>query len=139
MSTIHIVGDLGDGAYGTTLILELRSSEAARWLSTVLLRLADGGGWVDVATLPEVRLRNVSHLVLSRVAKPAAKRLRLVDGDRLYWTGTTGEWRTACDLLEGLADGRSRHQYLSEERYDDVLVVVSQGEHHLGLSSWMPD
>jgi hypothetical protein len=60
----------------------------------------------------------------------SVKHLALIAPGALVWRCTSDEWITCAALLEPLAEGKRGHQYLTEERYDDVLIEVSHGEAH---------
>jgi hypothetical protein len=127
---IRVLGDLYEGAFGRMLLIELESIEAARWLHAIVLEVAETGAWLDLARLEPVQLRNVSRLELRVSGKPPAKHLALIAPGALVWTCTSDEWMTCAALLEPLADGEHGHQYLTEERHDDVLIEVSYSEAH---------
>jgi hypothetical protein len=127
-SRIQLLGELYDGAFGRTLLMEPQSVETVRWLRRTFLEVAESGAPIDLAQLEGVRLRNVSHLELRLVEKPPVKRLTIIEPDKLVWRSTREEWTTAAELLRPLAEGAHGHQYLTEERYDDVLIEISFGE-----------
>jgi len=127
---IQVVGDLYDGAFGRTLLIELRSVEAARWFQAIVLEVAETGAGLDLARLEPVRLRNVSELELRVSENPQVKHVALIAPGALVWTCTSEEWMTCAALLDPLADGKRGHQYLTEERFDDFLIEVSYGETH---------
>lgn len=127
-----VEGEFGDSAYGPTILLKLRSPEAAAYLRTILDRLvAEGlGASLRLEEDPRVSLgAALWSLELRVVADPEPRRLWKQDEGGFTWAGTPEEWQTTSLLIEPLID-QSGHQYLTSEVDDDALVEVSQGEAH---------
>jgi hypothetical protein len=125
-----VEGEFGEGAYGPTILLRLRSPEAAIYLQSILDRLASGGPGAST------RLEDDPHISLGAalwtlelrvVAEPQLRRLAKQQDGGFSWVGTSDEWQTTSLLIEGLTD-HAGHQYLTSEVDDDALVEVSQGE-----------
>ena len=123
------------GAYGPTLLLITRThghleilrghfEKLARGQSPAI-RIVAGGPW-EFDGLAELAMETVEH------ALPGARRA----GDprthdvRIEWRMARDGWEHCLWLLDGLVTtGEPGHQYLTEERDDRVLVVLSFREY----------
>ena len=127
-----VAGEFGEGAYGPTILLKLRSPEAASYLRSIIERLVSGrpGASLRLEEDPGVSLgASLWTLNLRVVADPQLRRLSRDQEGGFTWVGTPDEWQTTSMLMEELTR-ESGHQYLTSEVDDDALVEVSQGETH---------
>ena len=125
-------GDFADGAYGPTILLELKSPGAVSWFHTLLSDLAKAppGTLVRLDELPRVAI-GAAVLELNLIVSEHRSDRRLVrtPSGVFNWACTPDEWRDASDLVEPLLH-QAGHQYLTSEVADDALVEVSYGEAH---------
>lgn len=122
-----ISGDLDQGAFGPTLLLKLRSPDAASLLVSMVER-AQSGETAVLESSPLVELRMLERLEMRLTQEATTKRLAAITPRQLVWTCTRAQWVEVVELLEPFVAGQSGHQYLTSERDDDVLVEVSLGE-----------
>jgi hypothetical protein len=124
-----VEGELGEGAFGPTILLRLASTQGATYLHSLFARLASSpiGTCVSTEDEPDVALSaSIWRLCLEVIAEPRTKRLSRTDGG-FTWVGTSEDWWTTALLVEPLAQ-LSGHQYLTSEGVDDAIIEVSQGE-----------
>jgi hypothetical protein len=129
---VLIEGDCGDGAYGPTILLELRSAEATDLLLSVFGDLVDSapGTEIRLDRIPRVSLgASIMRFVLRAVDVSPDRHLVRDGAGGFLWSCTADEWDTARLLIEPLRR-QPGHQYLTSEFEDDALVEVSSGEHH---------
>ena len=117
-----------------TLLLQCKSIEGVRWLRSAFLTIATGEDPGDLAQSPVVALEGVSSLRLDRVLESPRNHVRIHDGTRLDWSASADEWVRMTEFLDPFLEGATGHQYLTVEGIDDVLVEVSHGEFHTGLT-----
>lgn len=125
-----VEGEFGEGAYGPTILLKLRTPEAAAYLRTLLDRLVEEGHGAALRLEEDPRISlgaALWSLELRVVAEPQLRRLTKEHDGSFIWSGTPDDWQTTSLLIEPLID-QSGHQYLTSEVDDDALVEVSQGE-----------
>jgi hypothetical protein len=128
-----IFGEYGVGAYGPTIMLKVASRGSAEWLWRVISDLAAGiRGEFDLAKEPQVRIVGIRSLMLRSIGRSSEITLRgpgapVPDAD-FEWELDTAGWRRTAGLLEPFVQGKTGHQYLTQEGVDAALVVVSFGE-----------
>lgn len=136
-----IVGAYGrSGAYGPTILLELKSPAAARWLHDLFLQVRRGQRAVDLTSDARVRISGITRLQIdTRAGVGPLVQLRQTGNDAsgpsFLWTATSAGWSYQAGLLEPFMGGRPGHQYLTSEESDDAIVEVSLYEAHTGLET----
>jgi hypothetical protein len=131
--TAVVEGEYGEGAYGPTILLRLRSAEGAAYLRAIFDHLAGSpeGTIVRLDADPGFSIgAAVWALNLGVVKSPPRRHLVRDDEGGFTWIGTPDEWETASLLIEPLLHQQG-HQYLTSEVEDDALVEVSRGEPHI--------
>jgi hypothetical protein len=127
---ILVEGEFGEGAYGLTILLKLRSENSARYLQSIFewLSASQEGTFAKLEEQPGVSISAAMWtLNLLVIATPRAKRLFKDEAGGFIWQGTAGEWDTTALLVEPLTR-QIGHQYLTSEVDDDALIEVSRGE-----------
>jgi len=117
---------------GSSIRIALSSEEGLILLKGVLRRLADGSVTeYKLHELAFVHLTGLKELNLTVHSKPHAlmKTVRIVHlgGERRvgYWSNSLEGWEESAGLVEGLMEKTPSHQYLSMEKIDDALIIVS--------------
>jgi len=129
--TILVEGEYGEGAYGPTILLLLRSSEGVAYLRNIFESLASSaeGSLVRLRNEPGISIGAALWDLKLRVVKSSSlKHLFRDDEGGFTWIGTSDDWETMSLMIEPLLD-QSGHQYLTSEVEDDALIEVSRGEH----------
>jgi len=129
--TILVEGEYGEGAYGPTILLLLRSSEGVAYLRNIFEALAGSaeGTVVRLSDKPGISIgAALWDLKLKVVKSSLQKHLSRNDEGGFTWVGTSDDWETMSLMMEPLLDQRG-HQYLTSEIEDDALIEVSRGEH----------
>jgi hypothetical protein len=127
-----VEGEFGEGAFGSTILLRMRSKIGAGYLLSLFERLAGSpeGTSMKLEAQPGVSMSAALWSLDFRVvATSRAQRLFRDDAGGFIWQGTADEWETTALLVEPLTH-QAGHQYLTFEVDDDALVEVSQGEGH---------
>lgn len=134
MSTNRIVGlriDLYDGAYGQTLRIATRNSEALMLLRHMFESLAEEKtNQLVLGNNQGTSLENCAELYLL-LSEQDAKRVDLrIDetGTKVAWVQPAIEWRDACDLVDGLVQHGHGHQYLTEMERTPIIIELSYRE-----------
>jgi hypothetical protein len=126
---VLIDGDFGEGAYAPTILLTLRSTEAADLLLSIFGDLVDSAPGTEIRLdwVPGVSLgASIMRFVLRAVDVSPERHLVRDDAGGFLWSCTAEEWDTARLLVEPLRC-QPGHQYLTSEIEDDALVEVSAG------------
>jgi hypothetical protein len=132
-STQMIEGKFGQGAYGPTVRLVLKSVAAAEQLRELFISARHAPEPILVTRQPGVRIDGVEELRLIQESGvgPHAHLRRTGQserGQRLDWLASPAGWSILAGLVDPFVRGQSGHQYLTSEAHDDVLIEVSFGE-----------
>jgi hypothetical protein len=124
-------GELGDGAFGPTILLTPRSHDGVERLRVLFALLAASNPGIVVNLVEEAGFDLGASIWSLRLqvtdSRPIKHLVRGKDGG-FTWSGTSDDWETASLLVEPLLR-QSGHQYLTDEAMDDAIVEVSYGEH----------
>jgi hypothetical protein len=129
-----VLGDLYQGSFGPTLVLEAQSLTGVDWFHRKLVELSrDEGATFDLVSMPELRIGGVDELRAETVAVqpeiPFTRRAGSEDDRASFlWRQDTLRWAHASMLIESLLKGRPGHQYLTNEGRDAALIEFSHGE-----------
>lgn len=129
-ATPRVEGDFAEGAYGPTILLELKSLEAVSWFHDLLIGLAQSPPGTTIRFDQESGVEiGAAVLEFNLIVTTNRTDRRLVQGPPgvFNWACLPAQWRDASALIEPLKH-QSGHQYLTSEGIDDVLVEVSYGE-----------
>jgi hypothetical protein len=118
-STQMIEGEFGQGAYGPTVRLVLKSVAAAEQLRELFIGARHAPEPIHVTRQPGVRIDGVEELRLIQESER---------GQRSDWLASPAGWSILAGLVDAFVKGRPGHQYLTSETHDDVLIEVSFGE-----------
>lgn len=126
---VLLLGELGVGADGTTLLLSMASPSAAQWLQSKFRALSEGAGPVILTDNPGVRIRGLGSLELrgSDDRKYFARSFFLT-GDSAIWVCGSERWTALAELLDPFVLGKTGHQYVTDAP-DDATIIVSFGEY----------
>ena len=130
-----IVGDYyGDSQEGPTIIMFLKSLEAAFYLKNLFSTIASSGERMQLPREPRVRIRGIGSLYLSRRSSGREIELHKIPSTvpvSFDWSATESGWRHQEDLMAPFCEGKIGHQYLTPGNInDDAEIEVSFGEHH---------
>jgi hypothetical protein len=135
---VLIIGDFYPGAYGPTIILFLKSIEAANWLRDVFEEVVRLPAPKLITNDPHMRVTGLTDLALVCRGEGPEIELRTAGRDdppSFLWSATTNGWRHLIGLMGPFCDGHPGHQYLTREGIDDALVEVSLDERQ---GEWPP-
>lgn len=130
-----ITGDYYQGATGPTIIMFLKSTEAAEWLQTLFRDIAHRGEARVITGEPEVQITGVDRIVLARrsdAGGPSGTLRRVAGGSRpsFDWNATMEGWLYLSDLVQPFTDGITGHHYLADDGIGDAVIELSYGEPH---------
>jgi hypothetical protein len=116
-----------DAAGRDTLTFFLHDSEGIQVLRDIFRRVAATDLPIELTDIPQVDIPR-TRVLIARLTKHPDKHVRRRKGNVVEWNGTVDDWSTNADLLEPFLAGRRGHQFLSDDRWDDVVVIASFGE-----------
>lgn len=134
-SNNKIIIDYYRGAYGPTIQINLPSKEALIKVKDILQKLSNGSilecklqeiPFFYFTGLDELNLRVDSKSNKSMFTSITVKRVKIKKVKIIFdWSNSLNGWDDCVGLLEGFREESPGHQYLSNEGFDDALIVVS--------------
>lgn len=123
-----LVGELGEGSLGPTLLLKTVTPRGARWLRGIFQTMRQASQPLLLTSRPEVGIPNVAIELICTGNKRPERNLIADGNNRFRWACTADQWNDLALLMTPLVEGAVGHQYLTSERWDDLLIEVSHGE-----------
>jgi hypothetical protein len=120
-----------DGAYGPTIRIDTHSIEPIEQIKSIFLKLATAEtSEINFLEVTSAKAVGVKSLILRLVTEQKAGALNLTEvtdeGSVFYWLEPSDTWLEYTGLIDGiLKQQRPGHQYLTNERTDDAILVIA--------------
>jgi hypothetical protein len=123
--------DFGKGAYGKTLLVKAPSISALTRIGDIFNDLGSGKlshcQFFPDSKSTATRVGKVDFWCLPQDTIEQGE-VKCVSESELEWWQKPADWILAHDMVQGLMDRGSGHQYLTQEGVDKVVVLLSYNE-----------